>query len=95
MSTKDCLNAIMKIARCRVPKPRNIRVNRRRTSVRLEDAFWGALQEIASQEGVSVHEIATSVASVRSQQQDAVVNLSSALRLFTLSYYRTKDTYEP
>jgi predicted DNA-binding ribbon-helix-helix protein len=94
MSTKDCVNALVKIARNRVPKIRNIRVNHRRTSVRLEDGFWAALEEIATQENMSVHDIATTVAKVRSYRENAIVNLSSALRLFTLTYYRSKDTRE-
>jgi predicted DNA-binding ribbon-helix-helix protein len=95
MSTKNCVNAIVKISLIRVPKIRNIWVNHRRTSVRLEDGFWAALEEIATQENMSVHDIATMVATLRSYQENAVVNLSSALRVFTLTYYRSKDTREP
>lgn len=50
-----------------------------RTSVSLEDAFWRALKEIATQEGVS---LAALIARVDAGRGEA--NLSSALRVFVL-----------
>ncbi|WP_363349813.1 ribbon-helix-helix domain-containing protein [Methylocystis echinoides] len=51
-----------------------------RTSVSLEDAFWLALKEIATDEGVS---LAALVARVDASRGEA--NLSSALRVFVLA----------
>jgi predicted DNA-binding ribbon-helix-helix protein len=64
-----------------MPK-RSLRIEGRKTSVCLEDAFWGALKEIAATEGVTVHELAESVKSRGTE------NLSSALRVHVLTYFR-------
>jgi predicted DNA-binding ribbon-helix-helix protein len=53
------------------------------TSVHLEDAFWVALKEIAAAQGTPVGRL---VATIDSERQHA--NLSSAVRLFVLDYYR-------
>ncbi|KAF2989588.1 hypothetical protein MJC1_03356 [Methylocystis sp. MJC1] len=50
-----------------------------RTSVSLEDAFWRALKDIATKDGVS---LAGLVARVDAERGEA--NLSSALRVFVL-----------
>ena len=50
-----------------------------RTSVSLEDAFWRALKDIATKEGIS---LAALIARVDAGRGDA--NLSSALRVFVL-----------
>ena len=54
-----------------------------KTSVHLEDAFWVALKEIAAAQGTPVGRL---VATIDSERQHA--NLSSAVRLFVLDYYR-------
>jgi predicted DNA-binding ribbon-helix-helix protein len=64
-----------------MPK-RSIRIAGRKTSMCLEDAFWVALKEIAAAEGVTVHELAERVESRRTE------NLSSALRVHVLTYFR-------
>ena len=55
-----------------------------KTSVSLEDAFWGALKDIAKWKRKTVTEL---VSSVNLDRKHA--NLSSALRLFVLNYYQT------
>jgi predicted DNA-binding ribbon-helix-helix protein len=55
-----------------------------RTSVSLEDAFWKSLREIASGRNVTVSDLVVSINGGRRQG-----NLSSAIRLFVLDYYRT------
>ena len=57
----------------------------RKTSVSLEDDFWNALKEIARDRHVTLSGL---VGSIKAQQQHG--NLSSALRLFVLEYYRGK-----
>ena len=56
-----------------------------KTSVSLEDAFWAALKEIAGKRLMTVSDLVQTIDSQR--QQD---NLSSALRLFVLEFYRSQ-----
>jgi predicted DNA-binding ribbon-helix-helix protein len=57
----------------------------RKTSVSLEDEFWNALKEIASDRNVTLSEL---VADIDAKRQHG--NLSSTLRVFVLKYYRGK-----
>jgi predicted DNA-binding ribbon-helix-helix protein len=56
-----------------------------KTSVSLEDAFWESLKEIAVQRQKKLSEL---VAAIDSERQHG--NLSSAIRLFVLDFYRTQ-----
>jgi predicted DNA-binding ribbon-helix-helix protein len=56
-----------------------------KTSVSLEDEFWKGLKEIA---GMRLMNLSTLVATIDAQRQQG--NLSSALRLFVLAYYRSQ-----
>ena len=62
---------------------RSVRVSGHKTSVCLEDAFWTGLKEIAAHRDISVEKLAFKV-----DQQREHSNLSSAIRLFVLDYYR-------
>jgi predicted DNA-binding ribbon-helix-helix protein len=62
---------------------RSIVIARHRTSVSLEDAFWKALKEIAQARHCSLAEL---IASIDDGRRGA--NLSSAIRVFVLDYYR-------
>jgi predicted DNA-binding ribbon-helix-helix protein len=53
------------------------------TSVSLENAFWQSLKEIASEHDMTPSEL---VADINSKRRH--VNLSSAVRLFVLDFYR-------
>jgi predicted DNA-binding ribbon-helix-helix protein len=64
---------------------RSIVVGGHKTSVSLEDAFWNGLKEIAAERHVNLSEL---VAEIDAQRQHG--NLSSALRLFVLDFYRTE-----
>ena len=64
---------------------RSIFLAGRKTSVSLEDEFWTALKEIAGDRHVTLSEL---VSGIDKQRQHG--NLSSALRLFVLEYYRGK-----
>jgi predicted DNA-binding ribbon-helix-helix protein len=63
---------------------RSIVVGGHKTSVSLEDAFWSGLKEIAARRVTTLSEL---VSEVDKQRQHT--NLSSALRLFVLDFYRT------
>ena len=56
-----------------------------KTSVSLEDEFWSALKEIAARRVTTLSEL---VSEVDKQRQHS--NLSSALRLFVLDFYRSQ-----
>lgn len=64
-------------------RPRNVKVFGRRTSMRLEPAFWEALEEIARREATEVDALFDRVAKVPHRG-----NLTSAIRLFALAYFR-------
>lgn len=64
-------------------KVRNVRIGRRRTSLRLESAMWDALQDIAAREKIGLNELLTSVAEGRSES-----SFTASVRVFTLSYFR-------
>ncbi|UKJ76118.1 ribbon-helix-helix domain-containing protein (plasmid) [Azospirillum brasilense] len=58
----------------------------RRTSMRLEPAFWDALTEIAQREGLTVSELCTRLAE-RVEALDTN-SLSSAVRVYVMGYFR-------
>ena len=62
---------------------RAVMIAGRRTSMSLEDAFWRLLKEIAGEHGMSRHEL---IAPIKSERRHG--NLSSAIRLFVLDFYR-------
>jgi len=64
---------------------RSIVIAGHKTSVSLEDVFWNSLKEIASERGMTLSDLVASIDTARSQG-----NLSSAIRLFVLDYYRGK-----
>ena len=64
---------------------RSIVVSGHKTSVSLEDAFWTGIKEIASGRNITLSDLVTTVDSDRQQG-----NLSSAIRLFVLDFYRNQ-----
>ena len=71
---------------------RSIVLGGHKTSVSLEDAFWNGLKEIAGRRLMTLSNL---VESIDTQRQQG--NLSSALRLFVLEFYRSQipDTESP
>lgn len=63
---------------------RSIVIDGHKTSVSLEDAFWNALKEIASDRKQTLSQLVDAVDASRVHP-----NLSSALRLYVLDHYRT------
>jgi predicted DNA-binding ribbon-helix-helix protein len=61
-----------------------------KTSVSLEEDFWTTLKEIAGDRRIPLSEV---VSGIDMQRQNG--NLSSALRLFVLEYYRGKAIEKP
>src|SRR6266702_827974 len=66
---------------------RNVSVNARRTSLRLEPPMWDALEEIARREKMTIHQLCTQVDARRHES-----SLTAAIRVFTLSYFRAAAT---
>ena len=65
-------------ANARVVK-RSLVIAGHRTSISLEDAFWGRLRDIAAERGLSLNRLAAMVDASRGG-----ANLSSAIRVFVL-----------
>jgi predicted DNA-binding ribbon-helix-helix protein len=62
---------------------RSIVIDGRKTTVSLEDAFWNALKEIATGRNMTRSHLIGAINSGRQQ-----INLSSAVRLFVLGFYK-------
>ena len=60
-------------------------VDGRKTCVTLEDEFWTALRKIATTQNVGTPKL---ISMIDSQRQNN--NLSSAIRVYVLSYYRER-----
>ena len=69
---------------------RSVVVAGRKTSVSLEDAFWMALKEMAGGRDMTLSDL---VAAIDSERQ--LGNLSSAIRLFVLGFYRDQIAEQP
>ncbi len=68
----------------RLSSKHSVTINGHRTSITLETLFWESLKEIATATDKSVTAI---VAEIDAQQPE---NLSSALRVFILEYYKKR-----
>ena len=66
---------------------RSIVVAGHKTSVSLEDAFWQGLKEIAVLRQMTLSDLVASIDTGRHHG-----NLSSAIRLFVLDYYRAQGS---
>ena len=65
---------------------RSIVIAGHKTSVSLEDGFWSGLKEIAAERRSTLSDLVASIDTGR-----AGGNLSSAIRLFVLDYYRAQN----
>jgi predicted DNA-binding ribbon-helix-helix protein len=66
---------------------RSIVIAGHKTSVSLEDAFWTGLKEIAGKRDLTLSDMVATI-----DQERRHGNLSSAIRLFVLDYYRGGDS---
>ena len=64
---------------------RSIVVGGHKTSVSLEEAFWNGMKEISGQRNMTLSELVGEIDHQREQG-----NLSSAIRLFVLDYFRSR-----
>ena len=64
---------------------RNVHVDGRRTTMRLEPELWDAIEEICHREDVTLSDLVTRIDGGRSTDEDS---RTSAVRVHILSYYR-------
>ena len=69
---------------------RNITVNGKRTSVRLEPEMWLGLQDIRRREHTTLHEICSLIA----QRKAENTSLTAAIRVFIMGYFRNAASEE-
>ncbi len=65
---------------------RSIVIAGHKTSVSLEDAFWQGLKEIAASRDMTLSDLVATIDTGRDHG-----NLSSAIRLFVLDFYRAQS----
>ena len=63
---------------------RSVLLGNHKTSVSLEQPFWDSMKEISRERGKTLSELVSEINDNRQQS-----NLSSAIRLFVLDYFRT------
>jgi predicted DNA-binding ribbon-helix-helix protein len=64
---------------------RSIIIDGHKTSVTLEDEFWGGLREIARRRNATITSLVMQIDDARTEN-----NLSSAIRIFVLNYFRMR-----
>ena len=64
---------------------RSIEIAGQKTSVSLEEEFWNSLKEIASERGTTPTALVAAIDGTREHS-----NLSSAIRVFVLGFYRAQ-----
>jgi predicted DNA-binding ribbon-helix-helix protein len=64
---------------------RSIIIGGHKTSVSLEEAFWNGMKEISKERGITLSNLVSEIDANRQQG-----NLSSAIRLFVLDYFRSR-----
>jgi predicted DNA-binding ribbon-helix-helix protein len=64
---------------------RSIVVADHKTSVSLEEPFWSGMKEISGQRGTTLSEVVNEIDANRQHG-----NLSSAIRLFVLDYFKSR-----
>ena len=69
---------------------RNINVNGKRTSMRLEPAMWDALGEICRREKLNLHQLCGMVSGYKGDE----TSFTAAIRVFSVSYFRAASTEE-
>lgn len=70
---------------------KNVRIHDRRTSVRLEPEMWRALNEVATIEKCSIHDLCGAVHDLKEPN----TSFTAALRVFLMEYYRAASKVNP
>jgi predicted DNA-binding ribbon-helix-helix protein len=69
---------------------RNVTINGKRTSVRMEEQMWRALQSITKREQCSIHDLCSLV--VNSKKK--AISMTASLRIFIMMYFKAAATEE-
>jgi predicted DNA-binding ribbon-helix-helix protein len=69
---------------------RNVSVNGRRTSLRMEPMLWDALCEICDRESVTVNQLCSQI-----DRRRGAANLTASIRVFIISYLRAAVAHSP
>ncbi len=70
---------------------RSVRIAGHPTSVSVEEAFWEALKDIAAARGQSLNALIAEIDAARAlEAEDGGGNLSSALRVWVLAWFRDR-----
>jgi predicted DNA-binding ribbon-helix-helix protein len=62
---------------------RNVTISGHRTSIRLQREMWDALEEICRRERITLHQLCTRIAEIKSGR-----SLTSEVRVFAVGYFR-------
>ncbi|MBM7067891.1 ribbon-helix-helix domain-containing protein [Actibacterium sp. 188UL27-1] len=68
------------------PRKHSLTLAGHRTSVSLEDPFWRAFQDIASEEGLALNALAARI----DRERGTNTGLASAIRLYVLAHFQRK-----
>ncbi len=71
------------------PKKHSLTLKGHRTSVSLEDAFWDAFKTIAAEKLLPINVLAAQI----DKQRGVETGLASAIRLFVLRWYQSKNRH--
>lgn len=69
---------------------RNVTIDDRRTSIRLEPEMWQALNDICRRERCSIHNLGTMISACKTGPG----SLTAAIRVFIMAYYKAACTEE-
>lgn len=69
------------------PRKHSVTLRGHRTSISLEDEFWEAFRDIASQQGKGINELAAEI----DERRGLSSGLASAIRLFVLRHYKGEN----
>ncbi|WP_170348623.1 MULTISPECIES: ribbon-helix-helix domain-containing protein [Ruegeria] len=69
------------------PVKRSLTLKGHRTSVSLEDEFWQAFRDISKEKEMAINALAAEI----DVERDPDIGLASAIRVYVLNWYRTRD----
>ncbi|MEX0365723.1 MAG: ribbon-helix-helix domain-containing protein [Ruegeria sp.] len=69
------------------PVKRSLTLKGHRTSVSLEDEFWQAFRDIAKKKQLPINVLASEI----DVDRDPATGLASAIRVFVLDWYRSRE----
>ncbi|WP_170548736.1 ribbon-helix-helix domain-containing protein [Ruegeria atlantica] len=69
------------------PVKRSLTLKGHRTSVSLEDEFWQAFRDISKEKEMAINALAAEI----DVERDPEIGLASAIRVYVLNWYRTRD----